>query len=66
MCFHTHQLLFIFLISLVAHWQSALVLLVLDLLPDVSSSEMGSTSTRVRIELPNARHKSLEERKSSS
>jgi hypothetical protein len=53
---------FNFLISFVAHWLRVLVLEALDLRPWVSSSVMGSTSTRPNMLAPKAEHRSLEER----
>ena len=49
---------FSFLISLVAQLDRVLVLLVLDLLPAVNKSEIGSTSRRVTISLPKAAQRS--------
>ena len=53
---------FIFLICLVAHWLSCLVLVLLERRPCVRRSLMGSTSTMLSMCMPKAVSRSLQER----
>jgi len=58
--YHVLEAFLSFLISFVAHWLRAFVLVAFDLRPCVNNSVIGSTSTRPSMFAPKAEHKSLE------
>jgi len=66
MAYHVLLALFFnFLISLVAHWLSVFVLVILDRRPCVNMSAIGSTSKSARTVLPKHTQRSLEEERKS-